>query len=592
MFSLATGKALGPDGFNVEFFKETWDITGHLVTAAIKEFFPSGNLLKEINSTIIALIPKIPNASKMGDFRPISCCNTVYKCITKILANRIAAVIPSVINPSQSAFVKGRRISDNILIAQELFSGFHLNPYSPKCAIKVDFQKAYDTVNWDFLELVLLAFGFPRLFADLVMECVRSPKFSISINGELHGFFSSGRGIRQGDPMSPYLFTLVMETFSGILDGQATLPGFKFFWRCKPTRLTHLFFADDVLLFSEANMESVTLLKDGLQKFTAWSGLNPNDHKSEIYYSGKSIALKNQLLEFLGFAEGKLPFRYLGVPIVSKRLSKADCHGLVDYITARAQSWSHRFLSFAGRLQLITSVLRTIYNFWAGVFILPKAVLNCIERVLRQFLWTGAGLSVGGAKVSWSHVCLPKNEGGLGIRRMLDCNKAAMLKHIWILFSDKESLWCKWIHSNFLKNKNFWLASKPTFCSWAWKKILELRPLFLSRSQWQIGDGTSISFWFDPWHANGPLYKAFSDREIYLSGVFRMASVRDFIDGQFLANSVLDRLHTWSDFPPIIAPARRDCLIWLCHPSGSFSVASAWDDIRRKGSTVFWHHFI
>ncbi|KAI3442836.1 F-box domain-containing protein [Psidium guajava] len=424
------------------------------------------------------------------------------------------------------------------------------------------------------------------------MECVRTPKFSISINGELHGFFSSGRGIRQGDPISPYLFTLVMEIFSGILNGQASLPGFKYFWRCKVTRLTYLFFADDVLLFSEAKMESVSLLKDGLQKFSAWSGLNPNDHKSEMYYSGSSIALKNCLLESLSFAEGRLPFQYLGVPIVAKRLSKADCNCLVNTITARAQSWSQRFLSFSGRLQLISSILRAIYNYWASVFILPKSVLNGIERVLRQFLWKGPGLGVGGAKVSWAHVCLPKNEEGLGIRRLLDYNRAAMLKHIWIIFSDKESLWCKWIHSTFLKNKNFWVATKPTVCSLAWKKILDLRPWFLPRSRWRIGDGATVSFWFDPWHTNGPLCKVFSDREIYLSRVSRMAKVRDFCEGHFLPNSVLDRLHTWPDFPPIINPARRDCLTWLCHPSGTFTIASAWNDIRLNGSVVFWHRFV
>ncbi|XP_039170445.1 uncharacterized protein LOC120294434 [Eucalyptus grandis] len=214
VFSLAKEKAPGPDGFSVEFFKSNWEIVGPLVLLAVRDFFQYGRMLKEVNATILTLVPKISNASAVSDFRPIACCNTIYKVITKILANRIAGVLHDVVSRSQNAFVKGMRIRDNILIAQELFAGFHLHPYLPKCAVKVDFHKAYDTVDWDFLEKVLLAFEFPVELTRLVMACVRSPSYSIAINGELHGFFRGGHGLAGGDPMSPYLFTLVMEVFS------------------------------------------------------------------------------------------------------------------------------------------------------------------------------------------------------------------------------------------------------------------------------------------------------------------------------------------------------------------------------------------
>ncbi|XP_010068469.2 uncharacterized protein LOC104455367 [Eucalyptus grandis] len=167
-----------------------------LVTTAVKDFFISGRLLREINNVILILVPKSPNATSVDDYRPIACCNIIYKCITKVMANRIAAVFQDVIGPLQSAFVKGRRIRDNILLAQELFSSFHLHPYSPKCAVKVDFKKAYDTIDWEFLETILLAFGFPNHMTRLIMTCVKTPKFSIALNGELHGFFASGRGHR------------------------------------------------------------------------------------------------------------------------------------------------------------------------------------------------------------------------------------------------------------------------------------------------------------------------------------------------------------------------------------------------------------
>ncbi|XP_039158524.1 uncharacterized protein LOC120288534 [Eucalyptus grandis] len=350
LFSLATGKAPGPDGFNVEFFKRSWDIVGASVIMAVKDFFVTGELLKQINTTIIALVPKIPNASTVHDFRPIACCNTIYKCITKLIANRLARVLPSIVSLPQNTFVKGRHISDNILLAHELFSGFHHDPYRAKCIIKVNFTKAYDTVSWEFIEVCLQAFGFPQIFVDRIMICIRSPKFSICLNGELHGFFASGRGIRQGDPMSPYIFTLVMEVFTGLLDRRTSRPEFGFFWRCKSTKLSHLFFADDVFLFFEATLASVGLLKDGIESFSNWSGLVPNLNKSEVFLLGGSSGLRNDILSMLGFQVGSLPFRYLGVPVISKRLGKADCVTLVNGITACVQSWTHRFLSFAGRL--------------------------------------------------------------------------------------------------------------------------------------------------------------------------------------------------------------------------------------------------
>lgn len=224
------------------------------------------------------------------------------------------------------------------------------------------------------------------------MVCVRTPKFSVSINGELHGFFSGGRGLRQGDPLSPYLFTLVMDVFLGILNSRTSVKGFKYFWRCKKVKLTHLFFADDVFLFCQADWVSAAILKRSLDIFSSWSGLLPNKNKSKVFLLGDPVSIKENIRLAFGFQEGRLPVWYLGVPIITSRLGKADCASLIDRITARIQLWAHRFLSFAGRLQLIRSVLHSIQAFWASVFSLPISVLDRIEQLLRQFLWNGTSL--------------------------------------------------------------------------------------------------------------------------------------------------------------------------------------------------------
>ena len=161
MFSIHSTKAPSPDGFNAFFFKETWDVAGSLVIQAIKEFFVTGELLKETNATIISLIPKVPNPSKMGDFRPISCCNTIYKCIYKIIAPRLQMILPSMVDHAHSTFIKGRKISDNILLAQDLLRDYHKANGPHRVAAKVDLMKAYDSVRWEFLIDLLNILNFP-----------------------------------------------------------------------------------------------------------------------------------------------------------------------------------------------------------------------------------------------------------------------------------------------------------------------------------------------------------------------------------------------------------------------------------------------
>ena len=147
IFSIDNTKAPGPDGFSSLFFKRAWSVVGSEVCEAVADFFSSGCLLREINCTIIALVPKVPNPSSMHDYRPISCCNTIYKCISKIIAARIKRCLPHIISPTQVAFVQGRSIADNIPITQELMKNYHLDSGPPRCALKIDLKKAYDSIS-------------------------------------------------------------------------------------------------------------------------------------------------------------------------------------------------------------------------------------------------------------------------------------------------------------------------------------------------------------------------------------------------------------------------------------------------------------
>ncbi|GJZ83065.1 protein LAZ1 [Tanacetum coccineum] len=346
MFDIGDDKAPGPDGYTSAFFKKGWDIAGHDVCMAVHDFFVNGQLLKEVNHTFLALIPKVTTPLKVNDYRPISCCNVLYKCISKILTNRIIRGIKEVVSDNQSAFVPGRRISDNILITQELIHNYHHNRGRPRCAFKVDIQKAYDTVNWRFLGFILKCFGFHPLMIKWIMACVKSPSFSICVNGDIHGFFKGKQGLRQGDPLSPYLFTLVMEVLTLILQRRVRLSdSYRYHKQCEELRIINVCFADDLFLFSRGDVASTTVIMDSLNEFKQVSGLVPSIPKSTVFFCNVMNHVKLSILNVMPFSEGVLPVNYLGVPLISSRLLNKDCKVLIEKARNRIRDWKNKSLS-------------------------------------------------------------------------------------------------------------------------------------------------------------------------------------------------------------------------------------------------------
>ena len=206
----------------------------------------------------------------------------------------------------------------------------------PRCAFKVDIQKAYDTVDWSFLRTILFGFGFPDRMIEWIMTCVSTPAYSVSINCNIHGFFDGKRGIRQGDPLSPYLFTLVMEVLNLMIKRKISeSDSFKFHRQCEEQNITHLCFADDLLLFSHGDRSSVSIICDSLAEFSGASGLHPNVSKSEAFYCNVGDTTRNAIDHMVGFPEGSFPVRYLGIPLITTRLAHMDCKGLVDKVKCR-----------------------------------------------------------------------------------------------------------------------------------------------------------------------------------------------------------------------------------------------------------------
>ncbi|KAI0522856.1 hypothetical protein KFK09_005241 [Dendrobium nobile] len=279
VFSGSSNSAPGPDGFNFFFYKSAWHIIGPYVCKAIKSFFLKCYMPNGVKSTALAIIPKHKNATAITDYRPIALCNVLYKIIAKVLAVRLKPVMNLIVMDNQGGFVKSRISTDNILLANEiLFLAGKSRRGNSFCA-KLDIRKAFDSVSREFLLARLVQKGFPNLFIKWIKSCITDVNFSIMLNGALEGYFSSSAGLRQGCPLSPYLFCIVMDVLSNLLESR----GFRGITVDKYS-LSHLLYADDVLIFGEATLENCSILVNILRDFADATGLHINYEKCAIMF--------------------------------------------------------------------------------------------------------------------------------------------------------------------------------------------------------------------------------------------------------------------------------------------------------------------
>ena len=230
-------------------------------------------------------------------------------------------VMADIIYESQAGFIPGRKISDNIILAHELVKSYTRKNISPRSMLKIDLQKAYDSVEWTFLEQVMGGLGFREMFIQWVMKCVKTVNYTIVVNGQTTQRFDAAKGLRQGDPMSPFLFAIALEYLSRLLKGLKEEKAFKYHPKCSKLDITHLCFADDLLLFSRGDLESIKILQRCFSEFSQASGLQENLTKSSIYCGGVQMEVRQQIIQQLGYTIEELPFKYLGVPLSTKKLT-------------------------------------------------------------------------------------------------------------------------------------------------------------------------------------------------------------------------------------------------------------------------------
>ncbi|KAJ3691252.1 hypothetical protein LUZ61_020416 [Rhynchospora tenuis] len=397
-------------------------------------------------------------------------------------------------------------ISENFIVAREMISLLSSSS-NPSVMIKIDFTKAFDTVDWSFLNTILAQRGFPTNYINWINLLLTTSVSSVLINGYRSRPFKHKRGVRQGDPISPFLFLLAADVLARMLEGAATALSSALSPRF-PSPFFLLQYADDTLIFASADNKTLSTLKLVLHLFAKASGLHVNANKSTFVPFNLSPLQTDMVNSALGFKLSDLPVDYLGLPLTKYKPDRASFQPILDKIEQRLSGWKGKLLSRAGRITLASAVLSAIPAYFMSVFKLPVWLVKSIDKVRRRFIW---GMNAQGNQriplISWQNVCLPKVVGGLGLCDLQLQNLALLLRWFWRLYDAPASLWSS---VSRLLYSPVHGANSPinwnSAGSFFWKDIRSLRFYFQISAATVLGDGTKTSFWFDNWGGEPLVY--------------------------------------------------------------------------------------
>ncbi|GJS24646.1 RNA-directed DNA polymerase, eukaryota, reverse transcriptase zinc-binding domain protein [Tanacetum coccineum] len=552
------------------------------------------------NSSFIAIIPKTFNAKLVKDFRPISLIGRLYKIIAKILANRLVFVMGDLVNEVQSAFIDNRNILDGPFILNEVMQWSKAKK-KQTMIFKVDFEKAFDSVRWDFLVDVLKKFGFGDRWCNWIKSCLCSSRGSILVNGSPTSEFQFQKGLKQGDPLSPFLFILVMESLHLSFQKVVNAGMFKGVILDNSLQLSHLFYADDVVFLGQWCESNLKIIVQVLECFFRASGLRINMHKSKIMGVAVENSKVSRAAADIGCMILKAPFSYLGVKIGDRMSRVKAWDEIINKLLCRLSKWKLKTLSIGGRLTLLKSVLGSLPIYYLSMFKVPTLVLNKMESIRSHFF---NGVELNDRKISmvkWESVLVSKEKGGLGVSSFFALNRALIFKWVWRFQTQRFSLWSRVIKAIHGEDGKLSRSLKYSYSS-NWKDIVREVSVLKEKGldlygfiRKKIGNGDNTMFWEENWKEDIPLKLLFPriyalelDKHISVASKLsqpdldvsfrrkprggaeqdQMYALRLKVEGHILSNS-MDR---W---------------FWSLTGSGEFSVASIRNFIDDQSFKVF-----
>ncbi|XP_071677232.1 uncharacterized protein [Lolium perenne] len=578
--SMRVETAPGPDGWPVIFFKKFWALTKPHILAILNGFALGRVDIARLNFGVLSLIPKVQGADDIRQFRPIALINVIFKFVAKAYAIRVSPIAHRIISRAQSAFIKGRHILEGIVSLQEIIH----ETKSRKLRgvfLKLDFEKAFDRVNWQFLREVLHRKGFDPGWVHRAMSLVSGGQTAITVNGEVGNYFRNGRGVRQGDPLSPLLFDFAVEALAAILQAASRAGHIAgLVPHLVEGGITHLQYADDTIIMLQPDALGLANLKFLLLCFENMSGLRINFHKSEVMVLGSTDLEQEAIANLLNCKKGSFPFTYLGLPISDRAIKASDWGPLTTRVGRRADPWMGKFMSSAARLTLINACLSNLPLHAMGVYLLGEGVHAAFRKHRARFFWEANGPRRKYHWVRWEALCKPKSLGGLGIIDTRLMNICLMTKWIWKLYAGEQGLWAEILRNKYLRSRDLLVDSHHSGSQF-WNAIQKIKSVFRLGARHKVRSGSSTLFWSDWWQGSGPLCSRFP-------ALFSIAA-----DPQITVSRCFGTLGGIPTFRQSLGPPARielalllsetagtqlsdgpDIISWALEPSGKFSVKS------------------